>query len=255
MTRLLVQNLSKSFDGEPAVREVSFSVAVGERLAMIGPNGAGKSTCFNMIGGQLAPDQGRVLLDGREVTRLTPHVIWRKGVGRTFQVAATFASMTVAENVQMALMSRHHRLLGLFARAHSLYRDEALGLLERVGMADQAGRQCGLLAYGDVKRVELAMALANEPRLLLMDEPTAGMAPRERHALMDLTSKVVAEGNLALLFTEHDMDIVFTHADRIIVLMQGSVIADGPPEQVRANPEVQAAYLGGGDLDAMGSPR
>jgi branched-chain amino acid transport system ATP-binding protein len=249
MSLLAVHGLSKSFGGVKAVREVSFALEAGERLAIIGPNGAGKSTCFNMVGGQLRPDAGRVTLAGEDITGLPPHLVWRKGVGRTFQIAAAFASMTVAENVQMALMSRRRRLSSLTASAHRLYRDEAQALLERVAMADQAERACSTLAYGDIKRVELAVALANQPRLLLMDEPTAGMAPAERHALMDLVSSLVVERSVAVLFTEHDMDVVFAHADRIIVLARGAVIADGMPKAVREDPEVQATYLGGGTIN------
>jgi ABC-type branched-subunit amino acid transport system ATPase component len=246
MSLLVAHDLIKSFGGVHAVREVGFAVEAGERLAIIGPNGAGKSTCFNMVGGQLRPDQGRVVLDGEDVTGLAPHAIFAKGVGRTFQIATTFGSMSVVENVQTALMSHGGLLDRLWVPARRLHRERALALLERVGMADQAARPAGVLAYGDVKRVELAIALANEPKLLLMDEPTAGMAPRERHALMELTSSIVAEHRVALLFTEHDMDVVFTHADRVLVLARGEVIAAGAPDAIRADPQVQAIYLGHG---------
>jgi len=239
-----VAQLTKSFGGVRAVREVSFQVATGELLALIGPNGAGKTTCFNMVNGQLAPDTGSVRLEGREIVGLPPRAIWRRGVGRTFQITATFASMTVRENVQMALLA-HHRRIGLWwTPAARLYRTEADRLLERVGMREQADRACAVLAYGDLKRVELAVALANDPRLLLMDEPTAGMAPRERIALMALTAEIVRERRIAVLFTEHDMDVVFAHADRIVVLNRGRLIASGPPAEVRANTEVQNVYLG-----------
>lgn len=246
MSALAVDGISKSFGGVHAVRDVSFAVAAGELLAMIGPNGAGKSTCFNMAGGQLRPDRGRVLLDGRDITGLAPRAIWRLGVGRTFQIAATFASMSVAENVQMALISHAGRIFDPFGHARRFARDEALGLLGQVGLADQAQRACGELAYGDVKRLELAMALANRPRLLLMDEPTAGMAPRERVALMALTAEIARARRLAVLFTEHDMDVVFAHADRIVVLDRGALIASGRPAEVRADPKVRAVYLGAG---------
>jgi branched-chain amino acid transport system ATP-binding protein len=244
MTILSVEALQKSFGGVQAVRDVSFELHAGEVLALIGPNGAGKTTCFNMLNGQLVPDGGRVVLDGRDTVGLRPREVWRRGVGRTFQITATFASMTVRENVQMALLSHHRKLWGLFGRARDLYRDEADRLLDRVGMLDQAERACSVLAYGDLKRVELAVALANEPRLLLMDEPTAGMAPKERVELMALTAGIVRERRIAVLFTEHDMDVVFTHADRLIVLNRGRLIAAGAPGEVRANPEVQQVYLG-----------
>ncbi len=246
MSVLQVRNLSKSFGGVQAVAGVSFDVEAGRLLALIGPNGAGKTTCFNMLNGQLRPDGGSVALEGRDITGLKPRQVWRLGVGRTFQITATFASMTVAENVQMALLSYHHRLAGFWRPAARLYLDEARELLRQVGMADQADRACGVLAYGDLKRVELAVALANAPRLLLMDEPTAGMAPKERVALMELAASLARARNIAVLFTEHDMDVVFAHADRIIVLSRGKLIAEGAPEAVRADKAVQDVYLGTG---------
>jgi branched-chain amino acid transport system ATP-binding protein len=250
---LEVRGLTKRFGGVRAVAGVSFALDAGQLLAMIGPNGAGKTTCFNMLMGQLRPDAGSVRFEGRELVGLAPRQVWRLGVGRTFQITATFASMTVLENIQLAIASYHRRTLTLLPRLGGLYREPSLELLRRVGMADQAGRACGVLAYGDLKRVELAMALANEPRLLLMDEPTAGMAPRERIALMALTAEIVQERGTSVLFTEHDMDVVFAHADRILVLNRGELIAQGTPVEVRANPQVQEVYLGTG-ADGAPSP-
>ncbi len=244
MTVLAVRALSKAFGGVQAVARVGFDVAAGELLAMIGPNGAGKSTCFNLLNGQLRPDGGSVRLDGREIAGLPPREVSRRGVGRTFQITATFGSMTVAENVQTALIAHHRGLGGLWRPAASLHRDAAMTLLARVGMADQADRACGVLAYGDLKRVELAVALANDPVLLLMDEPTAGMAPGERVELMALAAEITRERNIAVLFTEHDMDVVFAHADRIIVLNRGELIAAGTPDEVRADRSVRELYLG-----------
>ncbi len=241
---LQVDGLHKAFGGVQAVEDVSFALDAGELLALIGPNGAGKSTCFNMLNGQLAPDSGLVRLAGRDIVGLGPRAIWRLGVGRTFQITATFASLSVRENVQMALYSHAGRLRSLLGRFGTALRAEADALLAEVGMLDQAGRACGVLAYGDLKRVELAMALANQPRLLLMDEPTAGMAPRERVALMELVARLARAQKIAVLFTEHDMDVVFGQADRIIVLDRGRLIAGGLPADVRANREVQAVYLG-----------
>ncbi|HXX04068.1 MAG TPA: ABC transporter ATP-binding protein [Xanthobacteraceae bacterium] len=247
MSILAVENLEKSYSGFQAVKGVTFSLQAGEMLALIGPNGAGKSTCFNMINGQLPPSAGRIRIFERDVTGMAAREIWRLGVGRTFQIAATFASMTVAENVQAALLSYHpHWAAGRWAARY--YRGEANDLLALVGMADQEQRSCGELAYGDVKRLELAVALANDPKLLLMDEPTAGMAPNERAALMTLLTRIARERTIGVLFTEHDMDAVFGHADRILVLNRGEIIAQGPPARVRANPEVQAVYLGAGAL-------
>jgi branched-chain amino acid transport system ATP-binding protein len=244
MSVLAVRKLSKAFGGVRAVNEVDFAVQPGEFLAMIGPNGAGKSTCFNMINGQLAPDSGEILLNGQNIAGLAPRAIWRLGVGRTFQVAATFGSMTVVENVQMALLSHERRLRSAFAAFSALAVPEADALLARVGMLEQATRPCAVLAYGDLKRVELAIALANRPRLLLMDEPTAGMAPEERGELMALAAALARSEDIAVLFTEHDMDVVFGYADRVIVLHSGEVIASGPPAAIRADPRVQEVYLG-----------
>ncbi|HTR84134.1 MAG TPA: ABC transporter ATP-binding protein [Reyranella sp.] len=242
---LRVEGLRKAFGGVQAVDGVSFAVEAGELLALFGPNGAGKSTCFNMLNGQLAPDDGAVQLEGRDIVGMSPRAIWRLGVGRTFQITATFASLSVRENVQMALYSHAGRLRSLLSRFGRALTMEANALLERVGMLDQADRLCGVLAYGDLKRVELAMALANRPKLLLMDEPTAGMAPRERVSLMELAATLARAQRIAVLFTEHDMDVVFSQADRIVVLDRGRLIAGGLPEEVRANPQVREVYLGG----------
>jgi branched-chain amino acid transport system ATP-binding protein len=244
---LAVEGLIKSFAGFRAVSDVSFSVRAGEIVALIGPNGAGKTTTFNIINGQLQPDAGRVLLDGHDVTGATPRTLWRERVARTFQITATFASMTVAENVAVALISASGRLISP-AAIGDRYRDAALNLLTEVGMRDAAERICGVLAYGDLKRVELALALVNDPRLLLMDEPTAGMAPSERTALMRLATRIARERNAAILFTEHDMDVVFGHADRILVMNRGTLIATGSPDEVRANPLVRDVYLGHGEV-------
>jgi len=241
---LAVEHLSKAFGGVRAVQDVSFELGEGELLAMIGPNGAGKTTCFNMVNGQLAPDAGSVRIRGEDAVGRRPRAIWRMGVGRTFQITATFASMTVRENVQMALLSHHRRLASLWRRAAGIFREEADRLLARVGILEQAQRACSVLAYGDLKRVELAVALANDPKLLLMDEPTAGMAPKERVTLMELVGEIVRERRIAVLYTEHDMDVVFGHADRIIVLDRGRLIAEGTGDAVRDNPEVRQVYLG-----------
>ena len=244
MAILEVSSLCKSFGGLEAVAGLSFEVAEGELVALIGPNGAGKTTCFNLLGGQLAPDRGSIRFRGRSIVGLPPRRIWRLGIGRTFQVTAIFSSMSVMENVQMALISHHRRTRALVPPAKRLYRDEARALLTLVGMVEQTERPCGLLAYGDLKRVELAIALANDPKVLLMDEPTAGMAPNERVTLMALVVDIVRHRRLAALFTEHDMDVVFAYADRVMVLHRGSLLASGSPAKVRGNREVQEVYLG-----------
>lgn len=246
MSLLTVSNLGKSFGGNRAVDGVSFGLAAGELLALIGPNGAGKSTTFNMVNGQLKPDSGSIRLEGHELVGLPPREIWRLGVGRTFQIAETFGSLTVVENVQMALLSADRRLFSMWRRAAGHQREQALELLAQVGMAAQADRPCAVLAYGDVKRVELAIALANAPKLLLMDEPTAGMAPRERNELMALTKRLVVERGIGVLFTEHSMDVVFAYADRMVVLARGRLIAEGQPMALRDDAKVQEVYFGSG---------
>jgi branched-chain amino acid transport system ATP-binding protein len=253
MTLLSAQKLSKSFGGVAAARDVSFTLDAGEMLAIIGPNGAGKSTVFNMVGGQLRPDSGAVLLNGRDITAASPQKRFRLGVGRTFQVAQTFLSMNVIENVQMALVSCRRESMALWTPTRTRHREEALALLDQVGMADAADHPCSALAYGDVKRVELAIALAGQPKLLLMDEPTAGMAARERADLMDLTAAIADARGIGVLFTEHDMDVVFGHAERVIVLVRGRIMAVGSPEEIRLNEEVRRAYLG--DAHALEKPK
>jgi branched-chain amino acid transport system ATP-binding protein len=247
MTTVLdVKGIAKTFGGVTAVDDVSFRVSEGELLALIGPNGAGKTTCFNMLNGQLKPDRGDVFLTGGRITGLAPRVVARMGVGRTFQITATYGSMTVRENVQTALIAAARQEWRMTGGAAALHREKAGELLALVGMGDQADRACGVLAYGDLKRVELAVALAGDPKLLLMDEPTAGMAPSERVALMELAASIAKSRRIAVLFTEHDMDVVFAHADRLIVLDRGRLIAGGTAAEVRANPQVQAVYLGSG---------
>jgi branched-chain amino acid transport system ATP-binding protein len=255
MSGLSVVSLRKSFGAVRAVDDVSFSVAGGEFLALIGPNGAGKSTCFNIINGQLPPDAGAVSFDDNDLVKLPPREICRRGIARTFQIAATFGSMTVVENVQMALIAHHREIYRLWRPATSFHRERALELLQQVGMRDAADRPCRELAYGDVKRVELAVALASEPRLLLMDEPTAGMAPRERNEMIALVKKLVVERGISVLFTEHSMDVVFAFADRIIVMARGRLIADGDAKAVRNDPTVQQVYFGSGRSFKLSEPK
>jgi branched-chain amino acid transport system ATP-binding protein len=199
-----------------------------------------------MLNGQITPDAGRIRLDGRDITALAPRAVWRRGVGRTFQITATFPTMTVRENVQVVLVSHEGQTFNPWRSTPTFARAEADRLLELVGMGGFAERPCGELAYGDLKRLELAVALANRPKLLLMDEPTAGMAPRERIELMRLTAQIAREQKIGVLFTEHDMDVVFEHADRVIVLNRGTLIAEGTPAEVRHDPQVRAIYLGEG---------
>jgi len=246
MTELAVSSLCKSFGAVRAVDGVSFSVGGGEFLALIGPNGAGKTTCFNTINGQLSPDAGTIRFDGSDIAGLPPRDICRRGIARTFQIAATFGSMTVVENVQMALIAHARETYRLWRAARSYHRPRALELLRQVGMHEAADRPCRELAYGDVKRVELAIALASDPRLLLMDEPTAGMAPRERNELIALVKMLVVERGVSVLFTEHSMDVVFAFADRIVVMARGRLIANGDAKTIRNDPLVRQVYFGSG---------
>ena len=241
---LRIAHVSKAFDGIQALSDVSFNVGAGELVALIGPNGAGKTTCFNIINGQLEPDTGSVCLAGERIDRLPPQRVAAAGVGRTFQTAATFASMTARENVQLALLAGTGEYGALTRRLATAQLPEADALLARVGGGSLAGQVCASLSYADVKRVELAIALARDPRLLLMDEPTAGTTPRDRGSVMELVSTLVRDSGVATLFTEHDVDVVFGFAARVIVLDRGRIIADGPPASVRADPRVQAVYLG-----------
>jgi branched-chain amino acid transport system ATP-binding protein len=248
MPLLDARHLHKYFGGVHAVKDVSFALQAGELLALIGPNGAGKSTCFNMLNGQLRPDSGQILFDGADITGLAPREVWARGVGRTFQVAAAFGSMTVLENVQLALASHARKLGRIWGAFGARSRAGAMALLARVGMDGQAERACAVLAYGDVKRLEIAIAIAHAPRLLLMDEPTAGMAPQERHTVMALVADLARETNMGVLFTEHNMDVVFAFAQRVLVLSRGEVIASGAPDAVRGDTRVREIYLGSGTL-------
>jgi branched-chain amino acid transport system ATP-binding protein len=241
---LRVEGVVRHFGGVRAVDGVSLAIVDGEFAALIGPNGAGKSTLFSLIAGQLRADGGRIEFAGEDITRSDPARHARRGIGRTFQTAAAFASMTVLQNAQLALAAREGRHVDPWRPLARLHVGAADALLARVGLQAQASRAVADLAYADVKRLELAIALAGAPRLLLMDEPTAGMAAGERAALMDLVAAVAADSGLTVLFTEHSMDVVFGYARRLLVMSRGRLIADGEPEAVRAMPAVQAAYFG-----------
>jgi branched-chain amino acid transport system ATP-binding protein len=244
MTLLAVHGLTKAFDGVLAVDAVSFTVDGGRIVALIGPNGAGKSTCFNMLNGQLRPDSGKILLDGKRIDGQPPEALWKAGIGRGFQVASVFSSMTVLDNARMALVSQRGQTWRFLTAARTRLTGEAAALLAQLGLSHLADRICGTLAYGDLKRLELALAIANRPKLLLLDEPTAGMTAGDRAAVADLVRTLVAATGCGVLLTEHDTDLVFALADRVLVLDKGRLIAAGPPSAVRADPAVRAAYLG-----------
>jgi len=241
---LEVRGLRKSFDGFLAVNDASVRVAKGQIAAIIGPNGAGKTTLFNLITGHLRPDSGAVVLEGRDITGLAPHDVCRLGMGRSFQRTNIFPKLTVFQNVQAAFLSHRGRGCDLWSRVDELYREETEGLLASLGLGERAGEISGFLSHGGQKQLELGIALASEPSLLLLDELTAGMSVTETRETIRLVERIARERGLTLLFTEHDMEVVFSIAQKITVLHQGRIIADGPPADVRADPEVRRVYLG-----------
>jgi branched-chain amino acid transport system ATP-binding protein len=241
---LEISNISKSFGGFRAVSGVSLNVDTRQITAVIGPNGAGKSTLFNLITGYLRPDGGSVRLDGRDITGAPPYRICRMGIGRSFQRTNIFPQLTVFENVQAAFLVHHGHGHDFWARADALYRDDTAALLAAVGLAGQAGAVAGTLAYGNQKQLELGITLASDPKILLLDEPTAGMSAGETHETIALIERIARERHLTLLFTEHDMAVVFSIAQQIAVMHQGRIIADGSPAAVRADAEVRRVYLG-----------
>jgi branched-chain amino acid transport system ATP-binding protein len=239
-----VRALRKAFGGFTAVDDVSLAVARGEIAALIGPNGAGKSTFFNLLTGHLRPDAGQVLLEGKDITGAAPHRICRMGVGRSFQRTNVFPQLTVFENVQAAYIAHRGRGANFWARSAMLYRDETEALLASLGLLEKAGVIAGALSHGNQKQLELGIALACDPELLLLDEPTAGMSAAETHVTIRLLERIAGERALTLLFTEHDMEVVFSIARKIAVLHQGRLISEGAPEAVQADPEVRRVYLG-----------
>jgi len=240
MTLLAVSALSKSFGSFKAVSDVGFTVLSGEMVALVGGNGAGKSTCFDMIGGQIAPDAGSILLDGREMVGTPSYRLFRLGLGRTFQADQLFDSMTVCEAVQISLLSAGYRLFQPFASARRAHVLDAMQVLEEVGIAALAERPCGGLTHVERKWVELAMVIADRPRLLLMDEPTAGMAPDDRAALMALVAGLTKTQGMGVLFVEEDLGVVFDHADRIMLMQSGRIVTQGSRIAMRDDPQMVA---------------
>jgi branched-chain amino acid transport system ATP-binding protein len=248
---LEISGLSKSFGGFRAVSDVSLKVETRQIAAVIGPNGAGKSTLFNLITGHLRASSGTVRLNGRDITGAPPYRICRMGVGRSFQRTNIFTKLTVFENLQAAYLVHHRRGRNFWARSELFYRDETARLLASIGLAGQEKTIAGTLSYGNQKQLELGLALASDPRLLLLDEPTAGMSANETHETIRLLERIAAERELTLLFTEHDMEVVFSIAQKIAVLHQGRVIAEGTPAEVRGDAEVRRVYLGHGLVHAQ----
>jgi branched-chain amino acid transport system ATP-binding protein len=243
---LELNQLEKAFGGLRVTSAVSFSVKEGEISAIIGPNGAGKTTLFNEITGHLLPDKGRITFLGEDITGLPPQQIVKRGMGRAFQITSIFPEETVLENVRMACLSRRDEALRYFRPVHRFREatDQAYAVLESLGLHQHAERPALELAHGDQKLLDIGMALGLEPKLLLLDEPTAGMSPEERQLTRDLIKRLWKEFNLTLIFIEHDMDTVFGIAQTVRVLHLGALLADGTPDQIRSNPEVITAYLG-----------
>jgi branched-chain amino acid transport system ATP-binding protein len=241
---LKVDELTKSFGGLMAVAHISFSIQEGERSALIGPNGAGKTTLFNLLTGQLRPDGGRVYFQGEEVTGLPPHQICRKGISRSFQRVNIFPMLSVFENVQVAVLAAQRKTRKLFSAARKMAREETQMILESIDLGGEGAVISGTLSHGNQKRLELGIALAGNPRLLLLDEPTQGMSPEETTRAMALIDRVTRKRGITLLFIEHDIGAVFAIADMIRVLHMGSIIAEGEPQEIRENDEVQRIYLG-----------
>ena len=242
---LQVEHLQKSFADFKAVDGADLQVGPGDLVAVIGPNGAGKTTLFNLITGHLQPDMGRILFKGEDISHLPAHQVCRKGIARSFQIANIFPRLTVFRNVQVSVLSQKNLSRTLFRPAHRMVVEETRQILERVGLNDQQLALAGSLSHGDKRILEIAIALGNEPELLILDEPTAGMSPDETAATMALVQRLAREQGLTILFCEHDMDVVFNVATSIMVMQQGRTIIQAEPEEVRRNVSVQEAYLGG----------
>ncbi len=243
---LRIEALTKSFDGFMAVNNAHLTVEQGEVVAVIGPNGAGKTTLFHLITGQLAPDSGSIRFQEKEIAAKAPHKICRMGIARSYQVVNLFSRLSVFENVQVAVLARRGKTFNLFRPSRTIAVEETHQILDSVGLGGKADRVCGLLSHGDQKVLEIAIALGSRPALLILDEPTAGMSPEETAQTLALMKRLVAEFGLTILFCEHDMAMVFSIADRIMVMQQGQTLAEDTPEAVRNNLLVQEAYLGGG---------
>jgi branched-chain amino acid transport system ATP-binding protein len=241
---LKITDIYKSFDEFMAVDGVDLTVGEGELVAVIGPNGAGKTTLFNLITGQLKPDKGHVVFMDEDVANLPPYEICKRGIARSFQIANIFPRLSVFANVQVAVISQQRGTKQLFRFARGIAVEETNAILEQVGLLDKAWSTAGSLSHGDQRTLEIAIALGNDPKLLILDEPTAGMSPEETSKTMDLIRRLAESRGLTILFCEHDMDVVFSTAQSIMVMHQGRTLIQGKPEQVRENEEVLQAYLG-----------
>jgi branched-chain amino acid transport system ATP-binding protein len=244
---LEVKSLSKSFGGFVAVNRANLSVEKGEIVAVIGPNGAGKTTLFNLITGVLKPENGKVFFKGEDITGLPSYEMCKKGISRSFQVVNVFQRLSIFENVQISILSRERKTWNLFTPSARLAVEETNEILESVGLMGKKDRTTGLISHGDRKVLEIAMALGGNPELLILDEPTAGMAPEETSRCIELIKDLSGKRGLTILFCEHDMEIVFGIANSIMVMVRGGTILQGSCDEVRSNQAVQEAYLGGSD--------
>jgi branched-chain amino acid transport system ATP-binding protein len=243
---LRIENLSKSFEGSVVFDDVSFAISHGELSSIIGPNGAGKTTLFNLITGYHIPDHGKILFDEKNITAMQPFDIVRLGIARAFQKTNIFPRMTVLENVIATVVTKEKRNLNLYTPFADLKQvhQKAYEVLESVGLAEMAHFQSGTLAHGNQKRLDIAVALALEPKLLLLDEPTAGMSPEERKQIVKLVQELWERLQITMLFIEHDMDIVFGISQKVRVLCFKTLLAEGTPKEISGNQRVIEAYLG-----------
>lgn len=247
-TLLEVKNIGKAFDGFKAVDDVSFMMSKGELNSIIGPNGAGKTTLFSLLSGKLRPDTGQVFFNGKDITGLPPHKICKMGIGRAFQRTNIFPKLTAFENIQVAVMSWKNKSQNLYLDAQKMFRDEVDEILDSIGLGEKKQTTAGLLAHGDQKLLDIGIALANQSEMLMLDEPTAGMSPEESGKAIELIGHLVKEKELTLLFIEHDMNIVFKISEKILVMHNGRLIAEGAPEEIRNNEEVQRIYFAQEDV-------
>ncbi len=246
MSELLrTEKLTRDFGALRAVNEVDFSVERGEVRSLIGSNGAGKSTFLDLVIHKTTPTAGKVLFDGEDITDLAPHMIVRRGMGRCFQISKFFPNLTVFENIQIPCIHNGNMAYSMLKSAKGRYKEQVQQLMEAVGIQDSANKFAGNISYGDQRRLEIAITLATQPIMLLLDEPTSGVARKEGYMLMELVVDLARKRDLTVVFIEHDMDIVFHYSNTISVLHYGKLIATGKPQEIRDNEEVQAAYLGG----------
>jgi branched-chain amino acid transport system ATP-binding protein len=242
---LYVQDLQKSFGDFKAVNGAELAIEKGQLVAVIGPNGAGKTTLFNLITGQLQPDAGKIVFNDENISKLPPYEVCRRGIARSFQIANIFPRLSVFRNVQVSVIAQQKLSNKLFRPARHIAVAETTRILESVGLIDKRLDVAGSLSHGDKRTLEIAIALGNEPELLILDEPTAGMSPDETTTTMSLIQRLADEHGLTILFCEHDMEVVFNVAQSIMVMQQGRTIVQNSPEEVRKNSDVQHAYLGG----------